>query len=227
MAATPGTFQRARRPEQIQQRRESILTAARSLLQSQPIAEVSLRELGDEVGLAMSNVLRYFDSREAIFLELLDAAWRSWLDLLGPELRAAVRGQRTAGPARARRVAATVTESLVDQPLLCELLSAQATVLERNISLDYARDFKRRVLSHYDRLAGQLREALPTLDPPASLHCARVIVALTAGLWPYAHPTPAVAAALTELGRLPPQENFPISLRQALEYQLIGAADQA
>jgi AcrR family transcriptional regulator len=227
MAATPDTFQRARRPEQVQRRRESILAAARSLAQAQPVAEVSLRELADEVGLAMSNVLRYFDSREAIFLELLDAAYKSWLDLLESALPAAVRGQRTAGPARARRVAATLTESLIGQPLLCELLSAQATVLERNISLDYARDFKRRALAHHDRLAGQLRQALPALATPASLHCAFMVVALTAGLWPFSHPTTAVSTALAELGQLPPQENFRVTLRRALEYQLAGAAGES
>ena len=97
---TPGTFRRARRPEQVQLRRESILRAAKSLLEGRRVDDVSLRELGDEVGLAMSNVLRYFDSREAVFLEVLDAAWRSWLDPLEPALRESVRGVRIAGPTR-------------------------------------------------------------------------------------------------------------------------------
>ena len=71
MVATHG-FQRARRPEQIEARRCAILDAARAMLGSRPVADISLRELSESVGLAKSNVLRYFDSREAIFLEVLD-----------------------------------------------------------------------------------------------------------------------------------------------------------
>jgi AcrR family transcriptional regulator len=220
---TPGPFRRARRPEQVQLRRESILRAAQSLLEGRRVDDVSLRELGDEVGLAMSNVLRYFDSREAVFLEVLDAAWRSWLDPLEPALRDSVRGQRIAGPTRARRVAAVLAESLIERPLLCELFSVQVAVLERKISLDYARDFKRRVFSHHDRLAAVLRQALPTLADPSSRHCARMVVALTAGLWPYSHPIPAVATALSELGQPQADDYFRATLRSALEYQLIGA----
>ncbi len=39
--------------------------------------EISLRELSDRVGLAKSNVMRYFDSREAIFLEVLDEEFQA------------------------------------------------------------------------------------------------------------------------------------------------------
>ncbi|WP_279582532.1 TetR/AcrR family transcriptional regulator [Fodinicola feengrottensis] len=75
-------FQRARRPEQIQARRAAILDVAAQLLTEHPIADISLRELSARVGLAKSNVLRYFDSREAIFLEILDRTQREWLDAL-------------------------------------------------------------------------------------------------------------------------------------------------
>ncbi len=221
--ASAHTFQRARRPEQVRARRESILAAARALLEGRHVSDVSLRELGDEVGLAASNVLHYFDSREAIFLELLDAAWASWLEQLTTALPEAVRGLRLAGPTRARRVAATLADSLCERPVLCELFSAQAAVLERNISLEFARDFKRRMFAHHQRFAGLLRESIPGLTAPASLYCAHMIVVLTGGLWPYAEPAPAVATALAELGQGEPGQRFARSLHLALEYQLVGA----
>ena len=73
-------FQRARRPEQVEARRRAILAAARELLAERPVAGISLRELSCRVGLPKSNVLRYFDSSEAIFLEVLDGVWTAWLD---------------------------------------------------------------------------------------------------------------------------------------------------
>ena len=72
-------FQRARSEEQREARRQAILAAAAAMLAEMPVAEVSLNELSRRAGLAKSNVLRYFESREAVLLELLDAAWQDWL----------------------------------------------------------------------------------------------------------------------------------------------------
>src|ERR1700751_263650 len=80
------TFQRARRPEQREVRRQAVLDAAAAMLVDDPASEISLREISRRVGLATSNVLRYFDSREAIFLELLARESTSWLDAMEYEL---------------------------------------------------------------------------------------------------------------------------------------------
>ena len=70
MTETSCGFQRARRPEQREARRQAILDAAAAMLAESSVTEVSLRELSKRVGLAKSNVLRYFESREEVFLEL-------------------------------------------------------------------------------------------------------------------------------------------------------------
>src|SRR5215212_6142162 len=76
------TFRRARNEEQREVRRQAILSTAEAMLAEMPVAALSLNELSRRVGLAKSNVLRYFESREAVLLELLDTAWREWLDAL-------------------------------------------------------------------------------------------------------------------------------------------------
>ena len=60
-------------------RRLAIMAVARDMLAEKNVGDISLRELSDRVGLAKSNVLRYFDSREAIFLEVLDEEFAAWL----------------------------------------------------------------------------------------------------------------------------------------------------
>ena len=50
------------------------------------VAELSLNALAREVGLAKSNVLRYFESREAVLLELYDRETKAWLDALAARL---------------------------------------------------------------------------------------------------------------------------------------------
>jgi AcrR family transcriptional regulator len=210
-------FQRARRPEQIEERRTAILAAARELLADRPVADISLRELSHRVGLAKSNVLRYFDSREAIFLEVLDSAWTAWLD----ELEKVLGDPAPAEPgfAREERVAGTIATSLAGQRLLCELISSMAPVLERNISLDFARSFKRRATANTERLGALVRVHVTELSPGAARHFALGVVVLVSGSWPYANPTAAVAAAAAELGGQP---GFAAGLGEGLTNLLAG-----
>src|ERR1700754_5318237 len=88
------TFQRARSDEQRALRSQAILDTAAAMLREMPSADLSLNELSRRVGLAKSNVLRYFDSREAVLLELLDTRIREWLAHLTEE--APPGGARTA-----------------------------------------------------------------------------------------------------------------------------------
>ncbi|MEV6521174.1 TetR family transcriptional regulator [Longispora sp. NPDC051575] len=241
MVSPPPGFQRARRPEQVEARRCAILDTARAMLRVRRVADISLRELSDGVGLAKSNVLRYFDSREAIFLEVMDENWTAWLD----EVEAALAAQDPPGPSSARVavpdhgpaaggpfaretwVATVVAGSLAAQPLLCELASVTAGVLEKNISVDVARTFKLRAHERTARLAGLVRARVPHLDAPAAEHFAQAVFVLVAGLWPYAVPTEAVSAVMAELGLPPARELFARGLTEGLVNQLVGLSARA
>src|SRR5262245_38404227 len=109
MATT--TFQRARSDEQRALRSQAILDTAAAMLEEMPVADISLNELSRRVGLAKSNVLRYFDSREAVLLELLAGSSREWLEHLATELPSAVR-RRAAYDRRAEQLAAAIGRSL-------------------------------------------------------------------------------------------------------------------
>ncbi|MFG1642073.1 TetR/AcrR family transcriptional regulator [Amycolatopsis sp. NPDC049252] len=215
-----GGFQRARRPEQIEARRAAILAAARELLAERPVAEISLRELSCRVGLAKSNVLRYFDSREAIFLEVLDVTWTDWLGDLEETL--ADPGPAKPGFAREERLAGTLATSLAGRPLLCDLVSSMGSVLERNISLEFARSFKRRAAANTERLGTLVRKRIPELSVEGAGHFASAVVVVVSGLWPYANPTEAVAVASAELGGPPPDELFTTALAEGLANLLAG-----
>jgi AcrR family transcriptional regulator len=190
------------------------------MLAERPVADISLRELSDRVGLAKSNVLRYFDSREAIFLEVLDVTWQSWLDDVDTALRdlAVAPGDY----ARETAVARTVAASLADRRLLCELMSTMGAVLERNISREFARVFKRRAVDNTARLAALVTRELPALDADRSTHFAGAVLVLIAGLWPYANPTEEVAAVTAEMGMPHGADLFTSALSDGLVYQLIG-----
>lgn len=199
-AGTRGTrtaeagFQRARRPEQREQRRQMILDGAAAMLSEMPVADISLRELSRRVGLASSNVLRYFETREGVFLALLDRLCDEWLDELERDLRASPSRGAEAGRA-VEPIARTWAGSLASRPLLCELTSVLSGVLERNVSLESVRGFKRRAIARNVRVADLIRGLLPDLSDRAAQEVASLATTLLAGLWPLANPGPVVRAA--------------------------------
>jgi AcrR family transcriptional regulator len=217
-------FQRARRPEQMAARRAAILDVARTMLTEKNLIDISLRELSDRVGLAKSNVLRYFDSREAIFLEVLDEEFQEWLADL--ETRLGRPRARKANYATEIRVATTMAESLVDSRLLCELLGSMAGVLERNISTAFARDFKARATENTNALAELIARQLPWLPSEFAAFFAEGALTLTAGMYPFSVPTDAVRLAMAEMGFPEPDRRFRDGLRAGLVTWLIGAAAQ-
>lgn len=187
-------FQRARSEQQRQERRQAILSAAAAMLTEMPVAEVTLNELSRRAGLAKSNVLRYFESREAVLLELLDAAWQGWLVQLDRDLAVAV-DPADAPTARADRMAGAVASSLAIHPMLCDLISAQAAVLEHNVSADVAAQYKRASMAAVTALGVLMRRCVPELGEADAFRLAGAAVMMTAALWPHTQPSAAMLAA--------------------------------
>lgn len=187
------TFQRARSEEQRELRRRAILDEAGAMLDELPVAEISLNELSRRVGLAKSNVLRYFDSREAILLELLEQVLASWLDDLTNRLASAVDPAASARE-RGDQVAATLAASLATQRVLCDLLGAQAGVLEHNVSVDVAARHKRAALHELGRLGELILRHLPELGPHGAQQVCIVGGVVIGALWTHTHPSPNMVA---------------------------------
>lgn len=205
-------------------RRSAIMNSAREMLAEKDLAEISLRELSNRIGLAKSNVLRYFDSREAIFLEVLDEEFQAWLADL--EARLGRPRARKANYGNEIRVATAVADSLTDRQLLCGLIGSMAGVLERNISFGFARDFKARAMGRIAELAQLVARQLPWLPHEFIEFFAEGALTLAAGMYPFSVPTEPVRAAITELGFPDPAERFGEGLRIGLVTWLIGAAAQ-
>ena len=182
------TFQRARSEEQRAVRRQAILDTAEAMLAEMPVAALSLNELSRRVGLAKSNVLRYFESREAVLLELLDAAWREWLDALADALPSGDPAVPVAE--RVEQIAALLARTLVDRPMLCELGSASAAVLEHNVSVEVAMRFKRAAFADTVALGTLVRSVVPELDEASAQRFAATTCWSRARCGPTAGPRP-------------------------------------
>jgi AcrR family transcriptional regulator len=225
MATT--TFQRARSDEQRALRSQAILDTAAAMLQEMPVADVSLNELSRRVGLAKSNVLRYFDSREAVLLELLAASVREWLEHLAAELPSAV-SRRAGFTRRAEQLATALSHSLVERPVLCDLMSAQAAVLEHNVSVEAVTRYKVASLADAQVLAGLVHDALPELSADDAWRYVVGAWVVASALWAYARPPEAVLEALAADERLGKVHlDFPTTLADHLTTLAVGLHGRA
>jgi len=216
------TFQRARSDEQRAIRRQTILDTAAAMLEEMPVSELSLNELSRRVGLAKSNVLRYFDSREAVLLELLDSLTREWLDHLSRELPSAVRAQEGL-ERRAEQLADTVALSLANRPVFCDLLGAQASVLEHNVSSEAIVSFKRRGVGHAATFVDLIRQALPELSEEQAWRLVVSTLLLSSSLWAHARPSQALLDAYEQVPELSSMRlDFGVALADALATMAIG-----
>ena len=78
MSVTPTRDRRAERREAT---RAEILEAAQELMREQGVAGLSLRDLGQKVGMRAQSLYSYFDSKEAIYDALFAEGFRQYLDL--------------------------------------------------------------------------------------------------------------------------------------------------
>ena len=215
------TFQRARSEAQREIRRRAILNAAAGMLAEMPVAQVSLNELSRRAGLAKSNVLRYFDSREAVLLELLNSAWQEWLLQLEQTLVAVDAGAPTAE--RGDQLAAALATSLASRPVLCDLLSAQAAVLERNVSPQVAAAFKRAAMANVAALSRLVLGCVGELGEHDSFRLAGAAVMVAGAVWPNAQPSAAMLAAYQADPELASMRlDFTATLREVLEVLMSG-----
>jgi AcrR family transcriptional regulator len=215
-------FQRARSEEQREARRQAILGAAAAMLTEMPVAEVTLNELSRRAGLAKSNVLRYFESREAVLLELLDSAWQDWLVQLEADLAAAVDGAAPLAE-RADQLAAAVAASLASRPMLCDLISAQAAVLERNVSPQVAAQYKRASLAGITTLGGLMLKYVTELGEHDAVRLAGAVTLITGALWPHTQPSAAMLAAYAADPALAALRlDFTATVREVLQVMIAG-----
>ncbi len=175
-------FKRARNAEQIEQRRRDILQAAAFLMQKDGFDKVSLNAIARRTGLAKSNIYRYFESKEEIFLQLLTDDWVAWIDDIEIQLRP-YQGSNEIEP-----VVKVLASSLVANSRMCELISVLTAVLENNLSEEALIKFKTDSIGLQMRLLASLGSVLSAIPQDTLLKVGQSIFAMIGGMWPLTHP---------------------------------------
>lgn len=178
-------FQRARSAQAKQERESAILAAAQELGALRGIRAVTLTDIAEAVGMHKSAMLRYFETREQIFLRLTAVGWHEW----SADLRSRLGELST--PAPAATVAQALADSLVARPMFCDLLAQAPLNLERNVSLESVRAFKLATLEEVHAISAELTR-LRDLTEQQAVDVIATATSMAGALWQMATPGPEV-----------------------------------
>jgi AcrR family transcriptional regulator len=224
MTVEPPMFQRARSEEQRAERRERILATATTMLESRRVADLSLNELARQVGLAKSNVLHYFESREAVLLELYGREYQSWLIDLDSRLTIEQNSNRSLD---LDTVARAIADTVADRPVLCELTAASAGVLEHNVSAEVAAEYKKSAISNSYRLAELVGSRIGPFPNTSALVFVAAVSIIIGGVWASSQPSEAMAAAYAAHPELRSMQiDFRTAVRELVATVLAGLRER-
>ncbi|HEX4253831.1 MAG TPA: TetR family transcriptional regulator [Streptosporangiaceae bacterium] len=182
-------FQRARSAQAKQERESAILAAAQELGAARGIRTVTLTDIADAVGMHKSAMLRYFETREQIFLRLTAIGWHEW----SADLRSRLGELPAHAPAPAGTISQAFADSLVARPMFCDLLAQAPLNLERNVSLESVRAFKLATLEEVHAISAELTR-LRDLTEQQAVDVIATATSMAGALWQMATPGPEVQA---------------------------------
>lgn len=200
---------RARSEAQKEARRAAILATAAALFGMLPYYDITMAEVARRAGLAKGTLYLYFATKEELFLALQAELLWQWFDDVDGALAqlastdVAVIASIFAAPLRRR-------------PELARLLAILQSVLEQNVALAAALDFKRRLRERVLATGALLEARVGWLDPGAGALLLLRIHALVIGLHHMAEPAPVTRQVLAEPG----MAIFAVDFDQAFEHML-------
>ncbi len=203
---------RATSPEEKEQRRKAILDAAAALIDREGLQGTGLNAIAREAHISKANIYRYFESREAVLLQLVLADYRDWVGAVERALAP------LAGSDDERAVARAMVATVTERPRLATLAAALASVLEHNVSVEVVVWFKTALKDVALRLGNAIQVSMPGLPLAGVRSFMMTFQFLLVGMWPSAHPSPAVREALQR----PELEYACIDFERDLEEALVA-----
>ena len=177
----------AREPAQKVARRRVIMEAAAALYAEAAFEQITIASVAKRAGLAKGTVYLYFHTKEEIFLALLIDALEQWEHEMASSLGAA------SGPAR---VAQALSQQLVDRQAMVRLLGLMHNILEQNISVEAALEFKQRLLGLLLRAGALIEAAVPGLPSGRGARFMMRLHVLVVGLGQVCRPSASVQEAM-------------------------------
>jgi TetR/AcrR family transcriptional regulator len=210
--------QRAIKDDQKQERQQAILATALQLFEQSSYQEITLEAVAERIGLVRGTLYRYFKTREEMFLAVTQQEYQKWHRAMAEGLEKLL----AHGTPAIEQVVTLCADELDRHWSLARLSAILGNILEYNIDIDTARQFKRVLAGYSIGTAELLEKSLPFLKKGAGGKLLLQIQALVIGLVHLAEPAPVIRQIFNE----PDLKFFKLDFRQefsnALSLMLYG-----
>ena len=206
--------QRAIDQDEKQQRRRQILSAAADLFKTSAYDQVSVLEVTHKASLAKGTFYLYFNSKEELFLALLDESFQAWFAELH-ECIPTLSSQDV--PEGIQAFAELLAASLQEHDILLRLLPILHVVLERNILYPVVLAFKQHLRTFLLQTGEQIEQSFPFLHPGQGVELVLSAYAALIGLQSMAEPSPVACQVLD----LPEMALFKVETISALRLLVV------
>ena len=173
------------------ERRTSIMNAALGLWANSSYRAISMNDVAEAARVAKGTLYLYFETKEHLFLALLEEQFDAWFENLDSALSGA-------GEWDAARLSRVLCASLENRESFTGLQCLLESVLEQNLDLETARSFKQRLLEHTVSTAGRLEQRLPFLRPDQGVRFLLHLRAMLTGLRQMADVSPIMKQVIAE-----------------------------
>jgi len=210
---------RARSDEQIEQRINEIVDATARLYEEHRFEDITFAMIAKEADFTRSNLYRYFETKEDIFLELIKHDIETWsediLENFTPE------------NSSLRELAEAWIDLALKYKRMLKLFTILFTLLERNASLEVLTDFKQKINEEIGMVAQFLSDALPFSSVEAAAEFISAQSSLAIGAYPMMDLTPKQIEAMQAIGMETSPEFYRERLVRATELLLQGLTNSS
>jgi len=208
------SWTRARSAEQKEQRISEIIDATARLFEKHSFEDITFALIAKEADFTRSNLYKYFNTKEEVFLELIKHDIAKWRDEVVDTFK------------NKRRSLKEFSKMWVDIQIkhkrMIELLTILYTTLEKNSSLQSLISFKKKTLGEFGLLAEVLMDILPSFTMETMYEFLFSQLALSIGTCPMLNLTEVQKEAMDTVGMVSDPQFYKTIYSNSVEYLIQG-----
>lgn len=204
---------RARSDDAKAHRRRVILEAAMEIYRESSFEGFSMAQLARRVGLAKGTLYLYFNTKEEVFLALLEDELTGWFDTIDNGLEQGI---------DVEGFLELIGRALAERPEMLRLMGQLHTVLESNVGYERALEFRQRLLERTMHTGMLLEACFRFLGRGEGVKLLVKIHALVIGFQHLSTPAPVVERVLETAGMGVFRVEFPQDLISTLRELIQG-----
>lgn len=159
-------------------RKEEIIDACASLYEAMGFKDITIRDIGEKTSFTRTSIYNYFQTKEEIFLGLLQREYEAWTC----DLKAIARDHETMSP---DQFAEAIAHTLEKRGCMLKLLSMNLYDMEGNSRIENLVDFKRVYADSMKALTSCLEKFFPYMTETDVQEFLYAVYPFLFGIYPY------------------------------------------